>query len=241
MIQTMKHDQSKGFLSNQFLLSIILHLLLLISVLLFVTAPEEEKKSPEYYVNSYVYQPPITSSVHQQKASKVHTPQFKPQKKLTLPPIQEQHVATHALPHTQKNISMATGSENKSIMAMSLDALKQNQIQHALQQPKDEEPILLIGDSTLATDPFIKLIGRSLSANFTYPELEGRMGIKGSVLVELIIHPEGYYTDIHILRPSESQNFNNAALYAINKAPQAVGVDRFLSKPKRLVVGFIFN
>lgn len=237
----MKHDQPNGFLSNQFLLSLFIHLLFLFSLLFIVTTPEEEKKSPQYYVNSYVYQPPITSTVQQQKVAKVHTPKFQPQKKLTLPKIQEQNVATHSLPHSQKTISMATGSENKSIMAMSLDALKQNQIKHAMQQPKDEEPILLIGDSTLATDPFIKLLGRSLSANFIYPELEGRMGIKGSVIVELIIHPEGTYSDIHILRPSDSLNFNNAALYAINKAPPAVGADRFLSKPKRIVVGFIFN
>lgn len=238
MIHTIKYDQRRGFSSYLLLLSVILHLLFFISISVSLVLPEE--KSREHYVSSYVYQPPISSSLYQQNPSKVNTPKLQAPKKSPLPHIQEQKIASRSVSLPQKDISVLTGSENESVMAMSLNTLKQNQIKNTMEEVKDEEPLLLIGDNTLETDPFIKIIGRVLSANFIFPETEGRLGIKGSVLVALVIHPEGYFSDIHILRASDTQNFNNAALYAINKAPRAIGVDRFLSKPKRIVIRFMF-
>jgi len=43
------------------------------------------------------------------------------------------------------------------------------------------------------------------------------------------------------VQPSEIQDFNAAALYAVNTAPTVVGVNKFLAKPTRFVVGFIFD
>jgi TonB family protein len=125
---------------------------------------------------------------------------------------------------------------------MSRSIIQHNQVDAAVSNLNNTEPpILLIGDHHALVDPLIKLLARSLSANFHYPKIEGIFGARGRVLVELVLHPEGYFSDVQIVQSSDIQDFNTAALYAVNMAPTVVGVNKFLPKAKRFVVGFIFE
>jgi TonB family protein len=99
----------------------------------------------------------------------------------------------------------------------------------------------MIGDDHAPADPLIKLIGRSLSAHFRYPRMAGELGIRGRVIVELTLHPEGYYSDVQMLKSSDNEDLDAAALYAVNSAPDVIGADHFISKPKHFVIGFVFN
>ena len=98
-----------------------------------------------------------------------------------------------------------------------------------------------MGDLNQVADPIVKLLGRSLSAHFQYPDTEGILGIKGKVILELILHPNGNITGIRMLKSSHNQNLDSAALYAANTAPTVLGADKFLSTPMRFVIGFVFE
>lgn len=140
----------------------------------------------------------------------------------------------------QKKPASPTRHFGGSLLSSSLNQLKQEQV-HAVTHPRDKEPVYLIGDDNAAADPLIKLMGRSLSAHFRYPDLAGKMGIKGKVLIALTLHPEGHYSHVQIIKSSHNQELDAAALYAVNTAPIVKGADRFLSKPRHFIVGFIFR
>lgn len=220
---------------HAFFLAVLLHVLLL---LLLVTRIhflplDTTEKPPQYYVPSYVYKGSITPAIPQQMTARATPKASQPpaaEKMLPEPATQAKKipVQTQALPH-------------RSLLAASLAAVQQDSAAAALSQPVDEAPILLVGDNTHLADPLIKLLGRSLSAHFSYPKMAGSFGLRGKVVVSLVLHPEGYYSNVQILESSENHDFDNAALYAINSAPKVIGADRFLDQPKRFVVGFIFD
>lgn len=232
--------KTEKWLSKSFWLSLILHILFLLSLSTVIVLQPEEQKPPHDYVPSYVYQGAIKPAT-QALPSHAAAPKTSEQKQQAevnqqenkQPDIPSQTAEKH-VPKPQK------GSFAKSILASSLTALQQNQMQSIRSQVKNTDPILLIGEENEAADPLIKLVGRALSANFQYPRQEGMLGIEGRVLVELTLHPSGEFSDVRMVRSSNNQNLDAAALYAVNKAPTIYGADRFLSKPKHFVIGFVF-
>lgn len=216
----------RRLLQHSFWLSVLLHLLFLIAVSVVIIFPPEEKKTPHHYVPSYVYKGAITPARQPSQVAQKN----KPVKRMERP---EQRVLKE-MPTSKY------GLHRQSILAASLTTLKQNQLKSLRPMQKEEEPILLIGDQNEMADPLIKLIGRSLSAHFNYPETEGRLGIRGRVVLELTLHPDGRFTDIRLVKSSENHNLDSAALYAANHAPAVPGADRFLEAPKRFVIGFVF-
>lgn len=226
---SMQRSIKKRLLKHSFWVSLLLHALLLLSfAIVIVLQPEEEKKHPQIQqVPSYVYKgsikpsaPPVSAKSMQQSPS---------------PQVAEK---SHPKPN-DKPVSKH-GTYPKSILAASLATLKQEQIK-AMTMSKESEPILMIGDDATYSDPLIKMIGRSLSANFKYPDTEGMLGIRGRVIVEFTLHPEGHITDVHMTKSSNNHNLDAAALYSVNKAPTIEGANRFLSQPTHFVVGFIFS
>lgn len=253
----MQHHILKRFPKKSFLLAVLLHLLFLLSLTVAITfhPPKYEEKSPQLYnVPAYVYTGSITPSNPLTSAQPMQNPK----------PVMDEH-PSHAnnnsqhteassragikhvskTPHTiqpQKQIaSQNAWGYQPSILDSSRAMIYQNEIKHAMSKSKDPEPILMIGDDRVEVNPLIKLMARSLSAHFDYPKLEGNFGIRGKVIVQITLHPEGYFSDVEILESSNNKDFDASALYAVNKAPTVVGADRFLSKPTTYVIGFIFD
>lgn len=231
----MQRGMKKQFLRNSFFIAVILHLLFFLSMTTILTSPltpEDVEKNEKHFVPSYVYTgavappTPIASTV-----STESTPLEKPQA----------NAQTKSGFHNTKQYLSSPWGYKPSVTAMSQSSIRQASVNQIIKNLKQAEPMLLVGDSSQAADPLIKLIGRSLSTYFIYPKMEGSFAIKGRVVVEFILHPEGYYTDIQIVKSSDNRNFDAAALYAVNKAPKVIGADRLILKPKYLVVGFIFN
>jgi TonB family protein len=224
----MQRELTRKVLKHTFWLSILLHLLFLATLSIVIVFEPEEKKAPHYYVPSYVYKGAITPTPTMAAPSTKNTP---PKQKMQ---------QTRRQTRTQKPVDTSQhGILPPSMLATSLTTLQQNQFKD-IAKPKESEPVLLIGDQNEVADPLIKLMGRSLSANFRYPETEGRLGIKGRVILELTLHPQGHISDIHLVKSSENKNLDAAALYAANTAPLIEGADRFLDHPKRFVIGFVF-
>lgn len=233
-----QENKAKRLLKNSFWISIVLHLLLLLSAVAFLFVhPEEEQKPPHYYVPAYTYKGAITPSPSQHKVVAQKTEQSLPTPKPMQAPMQKpiQSPITRPVHATSKH-----GIYPKSMLAASLNMLKQEQLKAVAESQKEAEPIYLVGDESQSADPLIKMLGRALSANFSYPKQAGMFGIHGKVLVEMTLHPEGYLSDIRIVHSSSNQDLDAAALYAVNNAPTIYGVDRFLDKPKHFVIGFIF-
>jgi len=217
------------FLRNSLILSILLHLLLLGTtvVITWYSVPERHRKPPQLYIPSYVYTGSITPSITSNNTSYKNKVETENKEELPAP-----------LP--EKTASIKINHHEKSILDLSRDVLRNNQLQ-ALMQKKDVEPILLVGDENEIADPLVRLIGKALSAHFNYPQTEGMLGIKGKVLIQLTLHPEGYFSDVQIVRSSQNENFDAAALYAVNTAPKLIGVNKLLPTPKHFIVGFLFR
>ncbi len=232
-------ESSNKSLVSSFWLSIILHLLIFFLIITtFVFQPNVvQQKPPSLYVPSYVYTgavPPQTVSNQQaQSAKSTVRKQHTAQEKKASSPFPETAVSGKMYQASKKP------SMKESVLASSLKMLQQDQVQF-MQAKKEEDPIYLIGDMSQAADPLIKLIGRALSRNFHYPDTAGRLGIKGRALIGLTLHPEGYFSDVELMKSSNSPDLDAAALYAVNQAPTVEGADRFINEPKHFVIGFIF-
>jgi TonB family protein len=236
----MRNDLAKKWIPYSILLSILFHLLLIASFLVVLRSPEP-KKSPQFYqpaIRAYTYTGAITprSSPSQNKSTAQKSTPVDSGEQFLPAPKGNYAFANQSNPQRQKSTT-----PQKSILEMSQETLQTNQMNANLNRSTDEEPILLVGDEHAVADPLIKLIGRALSAHFNYPKMEGEFGVRGRVLVELTFHPEGNFTDASIVESSNNENFDAAALYAVNNAPKVIGADHFLEKPKHFVVGFIFN
>jgi TonB family protein len=238
------------FPRKSFLVAVILHLLFLLSFVAIITIqPTVEPKLPDLQnIPSYIYNGAIqpTTATEQNTASNATiNPEEQPENSTE---IKEQAPVTQPTPHTiytKPKLKRVSAQQfwgyHESVMDNSRQVLRQNRIERAMNKSKDPEPILLVGDANADANPLVKLMARALSRNFQYPKIEGNFGIHGKVLVQLTFSPDGYFSDPEIIESSNNDNFDAAALYAINKAPKVIGANRYLSAPKSYVVGFIFN
>lgn len=241
-------------LVSTFWMSVLLHLLLLFILIKFVKLEaiekQNEKKSPHLYMKSYVYTGAITPSVsHQSQPSTPHTQsnlESKQHLNEDLPKEVKNSLSIHKaheleIQREQKNVNAVKNqTSHKSILAASHEALQKIQSREMKAQ-KDEEPIYLVGDLNTVADPIIKLLGRALTAHFEYPKVAEELGITGRVLIGLTLHPGGHFSDVQMISSSNNRDLDAAALYAVNTAPLIKGANRFISKPKHFVVGFIFR
>ncbi len=240
----MQHTITKKLFRYSFWIALVLHILFLLLIttdLVFLPEGKDHKvpyqvprQQAQHYVPSYVYSGSIKPTLAK-NSSQATSPA-----KLT-PPTTKAPSNEKPLPESKYGINKSSAARQPSILSMSRAAIQNDYASAALSNTRAEEPILLIGDPSRIVDPLIKLLGRSLSAHFSYPHIAGVFGVTGRVYVRLVLHPEGYYSDVQIVRSSENEDFNRAALYAINEAPTVVGANKFLKEPKEFLIGFIFD
>lgn len=245
--------KNKGTISQtrrqfSFWLSILFHVLIILSLFTLYTAqqvpPQQQQKLPNYFVPAYTYTGSIKPAAATPKTAAA-TPKEslqanKPSDAPDAPPAPEkQELALKPVKPPASTAKRATHRQ-PSLIAASFNMLQQDQIT-AMNEPVEEDPIYLVGDDSQPADPLIKMLGHALSAHFRYPETAGRLGIRGKVIVEMVLHPNGNITNVHIVRSSSNQDLDSAALYAANSAPTIEGAERFIDKPKHFVVGFVYN
>lgn len=258
----MSDSMAKKLSPHSFWLSLIVHILILLALFRAITQVkppdqplDKQQKTPHDYVPAYTYtgsiKPSAQRATSQQTEKSVQSKPSNPSKGQD--ELADNSSVSHAqidsAVHEQSAIQVQkapkkTQTARKSIastslLSDSLNMIKDDQMRDVT-KAQESEPIYLIGDDSMPADPLIKLMGRSLSTHFGYPRTAGELGIRGRVLVEFILHPEGYYTDIRMVHSSSSPDLDAAALYAVNSAPRVIGADRFISKPKHFVVGFVF-
>lgn len=257
----MQISVTKKWFRPSFWLSLILHLLALIYLLMLMMSPTEKTETkkkppqqlPHHYVPAYTYTGSIkpstlkpSSSVTSKKTLSSNESNT-PAKNITKPIENLESAQQPDHPQGQLHVQKATKKtpitrykpQQQSMLAASFDALKEDHLKE-ISKAKESEPIYLIGDDSHPADPLIKLLGRSLSAHFGYPRTAGELGVRGKVIIELTLHPEGYISSVQMLKSSGSEDLDAAALYAVNSAPTIVGADRYIIKPRHFVIGFVF-
>jgi TonB family protein len=228
---------------SSFLLALVLHLLLLLGfITVFVLSPEEPKKTPDMYsIPAYTYNTPpqpLAMPLIQQSLITPPAAASADQPTQSTPPIKH---LIYTLPKIKNFSAEKVWGYKPSMMANSRAILRKNQMERVFNRAKDAEPILLVGEHNADANPLVILMARALSKYFAYPQMEGSFGIHGRVLVEIILQPDGKIVDPQIIQSSNNENFDTAALYAVNKAPRIFGANKYVSKAKSYVVGFIFN
>jgi TonB family protein len=224
-----------SFIRSRYAGSLLLHVIIILLLLIRFQPFDDQPKVPEHqqYVPSYMYQSPI---VPPQQMPKYAAPKPMPEQQIIKP---KEETSKNGLIKS-KFQTHASSSRHKSILEMTHDSLQQ-QMQQSSANMEDTEPMLLVGDTNGVADPFVRLIGRAISANFRYPNVEGNLGLQGRVIVGVTLYPNGHFGNAQIIKSSDNDHFDAAALYAINQAPLVKGAHQFISKPKYLVIGFIFG
>jgi TonB family protein len=228
---------------SYFFISIFLHLFFLLILLLFLKPPSEKiPPAPHQFIPAYTYTnaaPPLPKSASPLTAAKPKQTNIEPRE---LPSPSRDIVPTmssHGLSRGVKSSSQK--STPHSFLAASQQMLKQYQYEALTEARKTAEPIYLIGDLNNPPDPLLQLLGKALSLHFKYPRTAGMFGIKGRVIINLVLHPEGYITNVVILQSSQHNDLDSAALFAVNQAPLVKGANHFLNEPKHFTIGFIFK
>lgn len=208
-----------------FLFSVLLHFLLLLILILHFLFSQTKVEPPKPYLYSpaYLYQPKKNLLTHQLKSEKTKEEiieKNKTQNKITI----------------KKNIS-----PKKSLLTATREFLQENRRQTLTTSAKYEEPVYMIGDQNNSPDPLIRLLAYVLSAHFSYPEIARKFGITGRTIVGMTLYPDGKLHNVQILESSGNIDLDHAALYAVNMAATIKKADRYISQPKRFIIGFVFR
>lgn len=216
------------------IVSLLVHLIFLILYFFWNKAeisPSKKQIKEPSYISSYSYVTPPAGSV------------APPKKMANDNPVENnniQHNNSKQIVEKNAETDVVTLQPKKSFIASSFSFLKNDQLKK-MNVEKEEEPIYLIGDINTPPSLLIKLLARSLSKHFHYPEHAARFGIRGKTLIRFTLHPNGTISDVEMVQTSNTQELDTAALYATNTAPKVDGIDRFLREPKTFLVGFVFR
>lgn len=222
----------KKFLAkNSFVLSLLLHLLLLLCLLFYVHLQPNEHKPQAKYVPSYAYTGAVLP------AAPSHAVSTERAGVTTRSPLRQQQVTSPQEIAIQKKGRVGL----REILNSSFEYLENSQRQTVQSMASDVEPIYMIGDMNNVADPLIMLLGKAISKHFQYPEMAGKMGISGRALVRITLLPEGNIVNVTMVKSTNSHELDTAALYAINKAPIIAEASDYIKEPKTMVIGFIFR
>lgn len=198
-----------------FFLSVFLHAAILFSlVAIWSGHPEKERKKPAMYVPSYTYQK-----------------QNQPQPAMTQP--KQERVKPKELKADkdgiEKNaISTATQIRHASDMRTSSST-------------KVAEAINLIGDKKTIPQPLIILLGKALTKHLTYPKIAIDFKVRGTAFVGFVLHPDGTLTNIQLVQSSQAGVLDSQAVAAVTAISPLKNTSNYLSQPKPMVVGILFN
>lgn len=106
---------------------------------------------------------------------------------------------------------------------------------------KNSEPVHLIGDNKNTPQPLIVLLGKALTAQLIYPKTAIDLTVKGMSVIGFVLHPDGHVTDVRLLKTSQADVLDQAAVSAARQISPVRNVGQFINEPKPIVFGIIFG
>lgn len=241
----MRHQLRMALNRHGVWISLLLHLLVLLSfsIVLVPHLPIDEKR-PELYVPSYLASPPEVETVATPASAVTPTPPVPQQmaQPETPPPPVEKAVSDTII---EKPIIKPPKVKPPVVIK------KTKPVREPLPQPastaqesmtlsSSAQGVQLIGEKK-ADRSLRTILGRAISAHLYYPRSAMEYNVKGTVMVGFTLHPDGRMTDVQLVKPSNAGILNAAALSAIQSTSPVFGVEEFVSAPRFLVVGIIFD
>lgn len=188
--------------------SILLHVLLLLSFSLVLIPQPLITKRPGLYIPAYVYQKSTSTKKEQQQ------------------------------PQPPREVKNNRTDESSDMKGIPISKSKPQQFT-AISSHDKSDPIHLIGDKKV-DNKLLKILGKALTAKLLYPKIAIDFRVRGTVLVGMVLHPDGSITDTKLVESSKVEVLDNAALAAVN-ATSLPDISTYLNKPKFIVIGIIFR
>ena len=206
---------TKKFQKGSLWISLILHLLILLSLIASFKHSAQIPEKAGLIVPAYLYQKNPSEESSQ--------PQF---------------FTKHPMPVSSLGIEKST--DNHEAPLNNANSAKK-MISQTKNTSKEAEPIHLVGDNSKTPKPLIKILGQALTASLIYPKAAVDFGIKGVAYVRFLLYPDGHVTNIQLIQSSKTGVLDQAALNAVNAISPVKHINSYLTEPKYIVFGFIFG
>jgi len=104
----------------------------------------------------------------------------------------------------------------------------------------DSQPVHLVGDKKL-DKPLLAILGKALTAHLVYPKIALDFNLRGVSIVGFTLSPDGRVSAVELLKSSQADLLDQAALSAVREMSPVSGVNTYISKPEPVVIGIIFG
>ena len=115
-----------------------------------------------------------------------------------------------------------------------------NTIPEDITNPRDQEPLHLVGESKIIK-PLVKILARALSQHLMYPRVAADFNLRGVVVVGFVLHPEGYVTEARVMQSSGAGVLDDAARDAVGAMSPVGDVHEYLPDAEFMAIGIIFG
>lgn len=246
----MQRHQASSWKRHTLWLSILAHVLLLLSLVTFVvsTPPDKLPSTSPQSIQSYLTPsppaPPAPPAPEQQQAMAQATP-LPPQPPVKAEPAEKPQPKQADKNGIEKPIAVPVketrvASKPKASRAPHKPTFARDAVPEDITNPRDEEPLHLIGESRIIK-PLVQILSRALSRHLRYPRVAAELNLRGIVLVGFVIHPEGYVTEARVVKSSGAGVLDDAARDAVGAMSPVGDVHEYVPEPEFLVVGIIFG
>lgn len=225
----MQRQHIQSFLKHSIWISLLLHILFMLSFTLVWSHAEEEKHELPSYLPSYV----APSQPQQQSAAAV------PQQEQVPTLVQPQEVKPDGLLKSKPKQIQKQQASKMSKPSKRVTFSREDQPIN-ISRREDADPIHLIGETKIIK-PLVKILANALHKHLFYPRTAADFNLRGVVLVGFVLHPEGFVTEAKVVKSSGAGVLDDAARSAVGSMSPLPNVSEYIQGPEFLVVGIIFG
>jgi len=179
--------------------------------------PMKPEDQPSLFIPSYI--------AHNQTAPAAQPAQLSP----PVPPAQQ----------TQKSVPLSKIGIEKPVITHTRPSFDTRHSVDISRSP-ETEPVHLIGDKKIDR-PLLTLLGKALTKHLIYPKSAIDLNVKGTSVIGFVLYPDGHITQLQLLQTSRAEVLDQAALSAANGINPVGHVSQYLTQPKFMVIGIIFQ
>lgn len=226
----MQNKHRQFFREHAIWLSLLAHALFFTSLVAFITLQPVQPEALPASIAAYAAAAPAAPAVAPAPTpSPLKTPE-KALKKTT--DLVEKPLKATPKPQAEKKQAPTTkpGVVSFSAASQPID----------LTHPFDREPLRLVGESKIVP-PLVRILARAIGPHLFYPRVAAEFNLSGVVLVGFVLHPEGYLTNVRIVKSSGAGVLDDAARNGVASVATVGQVSEFVQQPEFLVIGVIFG
>ncbi|HEU5280656.1 MAG TPA: TonB family protein [Gammaproteobacteria bacterium] len=228
----MQNKHRPFFREHAIWLSLLAHALFFTSLVVFITLQPVEPKLLPASISAYAAATPPSAPSPAVTPAPSPTPLKTPEKALK----KTKDLVEKPLKAAEKPQPEQKQALNKPRVVSFSKASQPIDLTH----PFDREPLRLVGESKIVP-PLVRILARAIGPHLFYPRVAAEFNLSGVVLVGFVLHPEGYLTDVRIVKSSGAGVLDDAARRGVASVASVGQVSEFVQRPEFLVIGVIFG